>query len=210
MHSVGLALVLVIRIYDMAGLSAAELAAARQAASDVLASARVNLVWVSCPRTAGLRDAACDGVPLPTDLIVRLTSASVGLTKGALAEAYVDTQTATGSLATVYADRVRALALDSGVEPGAVMGRAIAHEVGHLLFGSSAHSSSGVMRAVWSAPLLRRDNPRAWTFSKREAQQLRSRLAGRIEHVAARQPALVEWVPAPPCTKGSLTCVATQ
>ncbi len=211
MHSVRLALVLVIRIYDMVGLPAAELAAARQAASDVLTSAQVSLVWVSCPRTgAAPRDAACDAVPLPTDLMVRVASSPVGLTKGALAEAYVDTDTATGSLATIYVDRIRALALDSGVEPGPLMGRAMAHEVGHLLFGSSTHSGTGVMRAVWSAAMLRHDNPRFWTFSEREAQRLRKSLADRHGQLAASQQALVEWLPDPPCKKGALACAATQ
>ena len=44
----------------------------------------------------------------------------------------------------------------------------IAHEIGHLLLGTTRHARYGVMRALWLTTELRRDQPLDWMFSGRE------------------------------------------
>ena len=52
----------------------------------------------------------------------------------------------TGCWAAVSYRRVEDLALKADVSPGLVLGKAMAHELGHLLLGL-AHSATGIMRA---------------------------------------------------------------
>jgi len=52
--------------------------------------------------------------------------------------------------ATLGGHAVKAAVERAGIDPGALLGRALAHEVGHLLLRSPGHSPGGLMRAVWT------------------------------------------------------------
>ena len=67
-----------------------------------------------------------------------------------LGTALVDPATGTGVLATVYVDRVERLARGSNGDLGTLLGRAMAHEIGHLLMGRAAHAVRGLMRPRWT------------------------------------------------------------
>jgi hypothetical protein len=86
----------------------------------------------------------------------------------------------TGTLATIYLDRVEWLALVAGVDAGTVLARAIAHEIGHLLLGTTAHSRHGLMRPVWSREELIRGRATDWLFQADDASRLQKALARRL------------------------------
>jgi hypothetical protein len=90
----------------------------------------------------------------------------------------IDVSHHAGSLGTIYTDAC-ALAAQAGVDEGELLGRAIAHEIGHMLIGTSEHSRVGLMRAVWVTNELRRGQPSDWVFSGREGAELRQRLEAR-------------------------------
>ena len=82
-------------------------------------------------------------------------------------------------LATVYVDRVEAVARGAGIDARTVLGLAIAHEIGHVLLNSNTHAPSGLMRADWSRNELRRKDAAAWHFLDIEAAHLRAAALGR-------------------------------
>jgi hypothetical protein len=86
----------------------------------------------------------------------------------------VNTPARFGSLATVYVDRVADLAAASRVDMPTLLGRAIAHEIGHLLLGTAAHAHVGVMRASWSLEVLRHSPAGDWLFTPADAEALRA------------------------------------
>jgi len=55
-----------------------------------------------------------------------------------------------------------------------VLGAAIAHEVGHLLLGSAAHSGQGVMRATWEKEQLELASIGELVFTTEQAAKIRS------------------------------------
>ena len=55
-----------------------------------------------------------------------------------LGDAMLDRHTGTGVLATIYVDRVEWLARQAGADSRALLGRAIAHELGHLLLATTS------------------------------------------------------------------------
>jgi hypothetical protein len=65
---------------------------------------------------------------------------------------------------------VRWFADASGVDFSTVLGRAIAHEIGHLVMGTTAHPASSLMRAVWTPQDVAGDH---WIFSERDVVALR-------------------------------------
>jgi hypothetical protein len=73
-----------------------------------------------------------------------------------------------------------AIAEQAGIEPGWLLGRALAHEVGHLLLGSAAHGSRGLMRAQWTLEELRRRIDADWLFSGADAVAMQAGLKRRL------------------------------
>ena len=173
---------LVIRTYDVTSQPDADRAAAVAAARAILEGAGLNIVWAACDRV-GARDAdhPCLTRLGPNEISVRLVrlAASPGTRQPTLGYSLVDTRGRTGALATIYVDRVAALAGSAAMDVPTVLGRAIAHEVGHLLLGTAEHSRTGVMRAAWSPIVLRRHQPGDWQFSAHDAQALREALQRR-------------------------------
>ena len=160
------------RIYHAVGVQADPRRAALRVAADTLAAAGVAVTWQEC-------DAGCDDMPGTGELIVRLVR-TPGATSRAdrlvLGDAYVDAQHGTGVLATIYIDRIEQLAETSGIDMATLLGRAIAHELGHLLLASNTHSSQGLMRAEWSRDDLRRERFGDWMFAKKDAEAMQRRL----------------------------------
>ncbi len=183
-----LAFSLTVRVYDAYGLSAEARAAARAAAERVLDDADVTVAWVECP---------CPAPVGAADLIVRLTASTPAAASSSLGFSYVDVDRRAGTLATVFADRVQALALLARVDEGGLLGRAMAHEIVHLLFGSVQHARTGLMRGEWTAGELRRNEPWDWTLSRDERTRLRQAIVRR--HLEPPRPdAVVARLPSRP------------
>src|SRR3954466_11723307 len=98
-----------------------------------------------------------------------------------LGDSLLDATTRSGTLATIYLEPVESLARTAGVSTNTVMARVIAHELGHLLLGTNAHSAIGLMRPAWTADELVRDRPRDWMISADEGRQMQQELLRRSE-----------------------------
>jgi hypothetical protein len=100
-----------------------------------------SVVFKNCG-SSGLKDDSCDTPPEQGERIVRIMNAPANLPPRmgtALGNALVDSGTNTGVLATIYADRI-ARASAGQMDRALLFGRVIAHELGHLLLGVTAHS----------------------------------------------------------------------
>lgn len=165
---------LTVRLYNGSGIPVQTLAAARQVAEPILRDAGTDVVFRRCGAADASNGVAdpCDDPLKPAEVVVRVIDAppfSVSLDPRAYGVTYVVEETNRGWLATVFSDRIVAAASRIGVAPSTLLGRAIAHEVGHLLLGSGYHGDAGVMRAEWTDDFLHRDGAGEWRFSKLEA-----------------------------------------
>jgi hypothetical protein len=175
-----LALSLVVRIYDTYGVPGDQLARARMTVDGIMKTAGVAVTWTQCP------------CPLPvgaSELIVRLTGASPASEPASLGFSYVDIDHKAGTLATVFADRVRALAAAAGIDDSELLGRAMAHEISHLLLGTRDHDHYGLMRGLWTANELVKQRPFDWMLSQTERARIRQAIARRS--IEGAQPAMV-------------------
>ena len=120
--------------------------------------------WMQCP---------CDDEVTPAELLVRITSAPSSIDPLSMGFSYIDVVDQRGTLATVFADRVHALATSAAADEGELLGRAIAHEVAHLLLGTKDHAKSGLMRGRWTSIELARNHPSDWQFSADDNVRLR-------------------------------------
>jgi len=177
---------LTVLIYDGFGVRVDDISAARAEADAIFRAAGIAPVWFYCgfvegkwqdPNDRCKSGAGSDGI------IVRLRRSSrLGESyRLALGEAQIDTQAHTGSIATVFADRVAITSDRAGANARGVLGRVIAHEIGHLLIGTNQHSTHGLMRAAWTDVELRRSIGLEWQFSASEARCMRAEVVRRSE-----------------------------
>lgn len=81
--------------------------------------------------------------------------------------------TTNGPVARVFFRQVSAFARRYDVDPAAVLGHVIAHEVGHMLLSTPAHSLTGLMRGEWDAAQMRNIARGGLTFTDRQAHAIR-------------------------------------
>ena len=183
-----------VRVYDNGTMPATDQTVALRAAAGVLAAAGIDVMWLHCeddasqapPSRAGFggqgNSRVCETPVVGSQLSVRLVRLpGTPSARGQLQLGYslVDTTAGEGTLATIYVDRVHWLAGQAGADAAVLLGFAIAHEVGHLLLGTSAHAASGLMRAVWSRAELQGHDRADWLFSPEEASRMKSSIARR-------------------------------
>jgi len=178
-------------IYDGVGVSVDDITAARAEADTILREAGIAPAWFNCALVEGKWWGAsdrCESGVGPDEIIVRLlrSSRDTESNRVPLGEARVDLQTHTGSIATVFADRVASTSARAGANARGVLGRVIAHEVGHLLIGTNRHSMNGLMRAVWTDLELRRAIGLEWHFSASEARCMRAGIVQRSDRAGER------------------------
>jgi hypothetical protein len=168
-----------VRTYNYAAVPAATLLAGRSEADQIFRSAGIPLVWIDC-RVPGSEDGrACIEPLLPgRDLILRLVDRMPAgdARLVALGESMLDREARAGVLMTIDMFPIRAVAERASSPVATLLGRAFAHEIGHLLLGSGGHPRMGLMRALWSQEELRGLRPAHWGFSPREAARMRQKL----------------------------------
>ena len=170
-----------IRVYDSAGVTPRDRTAALKVAGAILSRAELEALWIVCtPARDGKSQPGCDAAPASHELVVRLTYSSPTAEDGnsrAFGYSLIDATTSTGTLSTVFVDRVDWLAATGKAVRADVLGRAIAHEIGHQILGSNAHSPRGLMRETWTSEELTRNRPEDWQFSREQRVALHSRWA---------------------------------
>ncbi len=182
---------LLVRIYDSVGVLTSELATALRTTHEILRRADLAVDWVQCrARRDGAGAAVCDQPLSSGDVVVRLIEGSDKESgeRRALGYSLFDANGISG-FATVYVDRVDWLARRAQYPRAPLLGRAIAHEIGHLLLRSNAHTQNGLMREVWTAEQVVRNRREDWTFSSDQNGDLRNaRYAAMSNAKKARRP----------------------
>ena len=170
-----------VRVYDAASVAPADKARALAVAAAVLAPAELNLHFVYC--AAAISAPSCDEAPGHDELALRLVRKPSPRMHSAaplaLGDALLDVRRRAGTLATIYVDRVDGLARESRADAVVLLGRAIAHELVHMLSGQGTHATHGLMRAVWSVQEVAHNRAGDWVLRDSDTAALRSREARR-------------------------------
>lgn len=179
-HAQHSAALLTVRLYNRFGLPPRDLDTARDTATSLLENAGISVHWRECESSSMPGD-SCSDVLAPYEISIRVVAAPPAFASGdVLGYSYVDAASRRGTLATVFPDRVIAIAPELRMAPATLLGRAMAHEVGHLLLGSNAHAAAGLMRAHWSVEPRHRATDVDWQFSRDEAAHMQAALDARV------------------------------
>src|SRR5688572_18617769 len=160
-----------IRTYNYAQIAVEDLVEARATASAIFADAGISIEWIDCRVLQSEFGVPCTG-PLNErgDLLLRLVDhAPLGSATATrvvpLGTSMLDREQRRGVIMDVNVLPIRAIAATASTDVTTLLGRAIAHEIGHLLLGTPHHAKEGLMRAHWSQDELRGMMPASWRFS---------------------------------------------
>jgi hypothetical protein len=158
-------------VHNRAGIPAAQMSEAKIIVNRIYSSAGVRLVWYSVNAT--LRRIAFSGPKLRLMVVTEAAANRIGYPANAVA--FTPGHRRPGALAYVLEHRVRAVARGYSVSPAAVLGAAMAHEIGHMLL-KSGHTESGLMRAEFNQADFRRLARGELLLTADVSRELRARL----------------------------------
>lgn len=167
-----------VRVYDSGALSDANWREALAKAAAAFSTMLVAVHWSPCGHAQAPSGASCATPLRPGDFAIRIVRGDIPIGNSGrlrLGDVMLDTSTHSAVLATIYVERVRWLAKSARADVGTLLGRTIAHELGHLLLATTTHGPVGLMRAYWSQEEVRRGQPRDWTFAPTELAAIRRR-----------------------------------
>ena len=169
---------IVLRVYDYFGVSPGDVARARNASERILLTAGVHPSWRNCGPIVPAPAMPCDQPLTPNQFVVRIQAARAS-SSFILGYSVIDKGRLAGQVATVFGDRIQQTSGRLRIDEGVLLGRVIAHEVGHLLMGTITHAYAGVMSAHWSDTMLQRGTPFDWRFHRTDANRVARSLAER-------------------------------
>jgi hypothetical protein len=165
-----------VRVHDSASVDEKTRDSALGVAEEILSAAGITVSWHRCDLESH-NPASCS-VPLSAEeRVIQFMRSAIDTRTWdhlPLGEAVIDPVRKFGALARVYADRIRWKADETRFKADVLLGRAIAHEVGHLLLGTTRHSATGLMRAFWSTDELLRGQRADWTFTAADSALIRA------------------------------------
>jgi hypothetical protein len=166
-----------VSVYNDVGLSPGLISDLEKVATRIFLEAGVNLEWLSCglPSMADAQRAICTDSVFPTHLHLRLIGHPVHLEGVALGVSYL-AEDGVGFQADIFCDRVMQLQTESEVDLAILLGIVSAHELGHLLLGTSSHSPMGLMRGNWHRDDLLRAVKGGLLFSDDQSDHMRAKL----------------------------------
>ncbi len=158
---------------------------AENAAAEVFDRAGLVVDWINCGRELDLSSKSrCSRQVGPHDLVVRIVPRAGTLPRWVFGASFVSE--GVGAYADVFLDHVRRIQEEHRQTSRArVVGHVVAHEVGHLLLGTTAHSRAGIMQANWETEQLQAISMGRLLFSPEQGRQMRAKVEARAPLPAA-------------------------
>lgn len=175
-----------VHFYNYAGISDGEVRAAEKVVAGLLSEARIQLEWTGCitnQGASGSTPSPCAVSARSTDLVLYfvgpLEQHSKWASHNALGYSIIPNGNEFATMAYVSYPRIQRLSADTRVDVAELFGLAVAHEIGHLLFGSRDHADLGIMRAPWRVRDLENRDPEL-NFTQDQSRRLRAGVQKRL------------------------------
>ena len=166
-----------INVYNDAQLPDHLLTEALQEASRIFQKIRVETIWAECTSspTSSKRASECQPSWGPAHLSLRIVPWSSKLGDAIFGISFLSPE-GEGTYCDVFYDSVKKLHQDWHVNIARILGHTMAHEIGHLLLGTNAHSRIGIMRPNWRGQELREIGMGTLLFTPEEARSMQNKL----------------------------------
>jgi hypothetical protein len=174
---------LVVRIYNSSSASVSDLDEMMESASQVFMHSGIEIDWISCE--PGPRDSALcpnpEGLAGRTVVFVRLVDEPVRpkRERNQIQRTLLGRASHHSSSTAIFYDTACSIEQNAPriVTRGQILGYGVAHEIGHLLTGSDAHSLVGIMKENYDRDDLFAMGKGWLLFTAEESRLLRARVS---------------------------------
>ena len=161
-------LTITVKVLNSAKVPSVILQKGQAVAGEIFREAGIELRWTQCP---------CEPSPDVMSFYLRIIPKLFGSTMSEFRSDHLGFAAVNeegGELATIFYDRIESQT--RGGDPSSLLGLATAHELGHLLLGSNAHTDEGIMRPRWTREDRSPAHRGSFRFSPEQSQTMRHRL----------------------------------
>jgi len=144
-------------------------------AARIFRSAGLSITWVNCFAGSRKLEDACHRSPGPGQFVLHIVPSGKTSSDLVFGLAFLD-ERGVGKYSDVFLDRIEEACRQSGADLSRLLGAVAAHELGHLLLGTQAHSYSGVMTAIWKETTLRYESMGFLLFTHEQGSLMRARI----------------------------------
>ena len=191
---------MVVRLYNIANLPQTDIGVSKRVAENIFRRTGIQLRWRDCSAISlGSAVDVCMEPLQPREVIARLVIGGHGSARVFGQALVIDGHVST--MATVFADRITSATTRLDIDRATLIGRTLAHELGHLLLGTNSHAAYGLMMGMWPDAVMRNNTGHQWDFSDREAKRMKLALVRRTEAAPGRRQ--LQAVGVPPGTNPS-------
>lgn len=141
--------------------------------SELFHDADIEIDWVNCPRSEDMD--TCHRVPGPREFVLHIVPDGRTQNDLVFGESFLG-EDGNGKYSDVYFNRVRDSGRESDASVAQLLGAVAAHELGHLLLGTRAHSSSGIMEPRWARESLHEISMGRLLFTHEQSLKMRRRI----------------------------------
>jgi len=167
---------IVVWVYNDAGVEGATILGAEKIAAQIYQRAGFEIAWNNCPSLPGAGHTGCLQALPPGRIFLHIEHQPRTPAEGIYGVAFLG-DGGWGAYCDLFYDRIVALHRQGAASEARMLGIIAAHEIGHLLLGSNAHSPEGIMRPQWQSEDFWRPGPGGTAFSCQQQQKILSRLA---------------------------------
>ena len=167
-----------VTVFNDANVSSDVLARAERRATTILHAAQVRVTWLhtaECATSSSSRSALGRNPCPAADFSIRVVRDSLTLPQSIFGVSFLG-QDGSGRYGDVFYATAYRLSEWARLNLGEVLGHVMAHELGHLLLGSNAHSSLGIMRPHWSGEELQSLRMGKLLFTKEQSQLMKQKI----------------------------------
>ena len=147
---------------------------AEQETARIFRLAGIEIAWVNC--NVGAEPDECAQFLDANQFVVHIVQSGLTRTKCVLGQSFLG-EDGTGKYTDVYFERIQWAHRDFDADVAQLLGRVSAHELGHLLLGSNAHSNVGIMKPKWNLESPRRMDSGTLVFTKQQSRLMKTRIA---------------------------------
>jgi len=176
-----------VHIYNYGRVPRQPLNRAENEASAIFAKAGIDAAWVDCPLTEAQIDQypACPSQLGADGFVLNLLSESMTrrakLQDTTFGFARLSSEDEHSYFASVFWGRISQAARGGDISAFQLLGFVMAHEIGHLLLGTTGHAQVGLMSAPWHPTFLEAMARVLPVFTPQECRQMRTETLARIE-----------------------------
>jgi hypothetical protein len=160
---------IVVRVLNHAGVGRIEMQNAEADAGRIFRAAGIDIQWVDCSK----KD--CHKAPEASEFVLNIVPDGHTSTDLVFGVAFLGPN-GEGKYVDVFFRRIEATSVCSQQGISQMLGTVAAHELGHLLLGSHAHSGTGIMLASWDEETVHRAAMGSLLFTRGQGALMRARI----------------------------------